>query len=102
VRSPASRSMRLKGAKQMNRDTNEDAGMSHAHRSPSGSPCGSETPEQLVQRWRDLREMLIRQLDMFETGGLTLHANNRNISGAAIADLKHSILEFDAMISGGR
>lgn len=60
-----------------------------------------ETQEQIVQRWRDLREMLIQQLEMFESGALTLRSNDVNISLTAIADLKRSILEFDALISGG-
>ena len=60
-----------------------------------------ETPDQIVQRWRDLREMLIQQLEMFESGALTLRSNNVNVSPVAIADLKRSILEFDALISGG-
>ena len=60
-----------------------------------------ETQQQIVQRWHDLREMLIQQLDMFETGALTLRSNGVNVSATAIADLKHSILEFDALISGG-
>jgi hypothetical protein len=59
-----------------------------------------ETQQQIVQRWHDLREMLIQQLDMFETGALTLRSNGVNVSAPAIADLKHSILEFDALISG--
>ncbi|CAN7251645.1 hypothetical protein LJR225_001166 [Phenylobacterium sp. LjRoot225] len=59
------------------------------------------THEQLAKRWRDLREMLIQQLDMFETGALTLRSNDVNVSEAAIADLKRSILDFDALISGG-
>lgn len=59
-----------------------------------------ETQEQIVRRWRDLREMLIRQLEMFESGALTLRSNNVDISLPAIADLKRSILEFDALISG--
>ena len=59
-----------------------------------------ETQEQIIQRWRDLREMLIRQLEMFESGALTLRSNDVNISLDAIADLKRSILEFDALVSG--
>ena len=51
-----------------------------------------------VQRWRDLREMLIQQLDMFETGRLTLTTAGADVSLPAIADLKRSILEFDALI----
>jgi hypothetical protein len=51
-----------------------------------------------VQRWRDLREMLIRQLDMFERGALTLHADRVDVSPEAIANLKREILEFDTLI----
>jgi hypothetical protein len=58
-----------------------------------------ETHPQVVQRWRDLRTMLIEQLDMFETGALTLRSNGANVSAEAIADLKHKILEFDALIA---
>jgi hypothetical protein len=58
-----------------------------------------ETQAEIVQRWRDLRTMLLQQLDMFETGALTLRSNGVNISADAIADLKRSILEFDALIA---
>lgn len=58
-----------------------------------------ETPADVVQRWRDLRTMLIQQLDMFETGALTLRAGGVNISTDAMADLRRSILEFDALIA---
>ena len=58
-----------------------------------------ETHAEVVKRWRDLRTMLIQQLDMFETGALTLRSNGVNISEAAITDLKRSILEFDALIA---
>jgi hypothetical protein len=79
----------------------EDAQMNHSHSLTNGQSAASETPEQIVQRWRTLREMLIRQLDMFQTGGLTLHSNNSDVSSSAIADLKTSILEFDSLISEG-
>jgi hypothetical protein len=58
-----------------------------------------ETQDQIVQRWRDLRDMLIQQLEMFESGALTLRSNGVDISPAAIADLRCSILEFDGLIS---
>ena len=58
-----------------------------------------ETHAEVVQRWRDLRTMLIQQLDMFETGALTLRSNGVNISAEAMADLRRSILEFDALIA---
>ena len=57
------------------------------------------TQAEIVQRWRDLREMLIRQLDMFESGALTLRSDGVNISPKAIGDLKRNILEFDALIA---
>jgi len=60
-----------------------------------------ETDAQILQRWRDLREMLIGQLDMFEKGSLILRSNGVDISAVAIADLKRSILEFDALITKG-
>lgn len=43
--------------------------------------------------------MLIEQLEMFETGALTLRSSGVNISADAIADLKQKILEFDALIA---
>jgi hypothetical protein len=62
----------------------------------------AETQDQIVHRWRDLRNMLAGQLDMFEAGVLTLRSNDVNVSEAAISDLKRSIVEFDALISGSR
>jgi hypothetical protein len=58
-----------------------------------------ETHVEVVQRWRDLRTMLIQQLDMFESGALILRSNGVNISADAMADLRRSILEFDALIA---
>jgi hypothetical protein len=43
--------------------------------------------------------MLIQQLDMFETGALTLRSNGVNISAETISDLRRSIGEFDALIA---
>ena len=54
--------------------------------------------QRTLQRWRDLREMLIRQLDMFESGALTLRTDQVDVSPAAVADLKREIIEFDALI----
>jgi hypothetical protein len=53
----------------------------------------------IVQRWRDLRQMLIGQLDMFDSGNIRLKADNVDVSAEAIANLKREIFEFDAMIS---
>src|SRR5207249_566023 len=98
---PASSRLRPTAGTPMSPTPNEDAEMANAHRSPTGLASAAEPREQLVRRWRDLRAMMIQQLEMFETGGLTLRSNEGNISDAAIADLKRHILEFDALISGG-
>ena len=58
------------------------------------------TPSEIVRRWRDLRTMLVEQLEMFETGALTLRSNRLDESAEAIGDLRRSILEFDALIGG--
>jgi len=82
----------------MKRRSTEDAQIKRDQAPHAALDAAARTPKEVVQRWRDLRGMLIRQLDMFETGGLTLRSNNVNISAAAIHDLKHDILEFDALI----
>ena len=53
----------------------------------------------IVQRWRDLREMLILQLDMFHSGNISLTSNSIDVSAEAIANLKREIFAFDALIS---
>jgi hypothetical protein len=52
----------------------------------------------VAQRWRSLRELLIQQLEMFETGRLTLHTGGVDVSHDAISTLRREILEFDALI----
>ena len=42
--------------------------------------------------------MLVQQLDMFETGRLSLKSAGVDIAPAAITKLKRSIDEFDALI----
>lgn len=84
----------------MRRPHDEDAQIRRDHAGHAAPGGGGRTPERDVQRWRDLRGMLIRQLDMFESGGLTLRANDVNVSSAAIRDLKRDILKFDALILG--
>ena len=54
--------------------------------------------EGVVERWRDLRQMLIHQLEMFESGALTLRTDQVDVSPGAMADLKREILAFDALI----
>lgn len=53
----------------------------------------------VVQRWRELRQMLILQLDMFDKGNLSLKSGGVDVSGEAIGNLKREILTFDALIS---
>jgi len=69
----------------VNADASEDAGTGHARRAPSGSTARSETRDQLVQRWRDLRELLIRQLSM-------LRSNDQDVSEAAIVTSERASL----------
>ena len=82
----------------MNRASSEVARRSQLRRPPARTPA-SVSHDLVMQRWLTLREMLIRQLDMFERGGLTLHSNDADISSSAVADLKASILDFDALIA---
>lgn len=68
-----------------------------------GSNCKGEpmeTQEELTARWRVLRQMMIEQLEMFQSGALTLRTAGVNVSEEAIADLKRKIHEFDVLISG--
>ena len=43
--------------------------------------------------------MLIRQLDMFDSGNISLKTNNIDVSGEAVANLRREIFDFDALIS---
>jgi hypothetical protein len=58
-----------------------------------------ETPAEIRERWRYLRDLLIDQLSRFESGALRLHANDVDVSANAIAKLKRNIMDFDTMIS---
>jgi hypothetical protein len=58
-----------------------------------------ETPREIIHRWRYLRDLLIDQLGRLETGALTIHTPDANVSPAAIAKLKQHILDFDQMIA---
>lgn len=53
----------------------------------------------IVQKWRDLRQMLIHQLDMFDTGSISLTSDNVDVSAEAMANLRREIFGFDALIS---
>ncbi len=43
--------------------------------------------------------MLMHQLDMFDSGSISLRSDSVDVSGEAMANLKREILEFDALIS---
>ena len=53
----------------------------------------------VVRRWRELRQILILQLDMFDRGNLRLKSAGVDVSAEAISDLKREIFDFDALIS---
>lgn len=58
-----------------------------------------ETPSEIRERWRYLRDLLIDQLSRFESGVMQLHANDKNVSAGAIALLKQNIQDFDQLIA---
>ncbi|HWE99430.1 MAG TPA: hypothetical protein VG248_06515 [Caulobacteraceae bacterium] len=53
----------------------------------------------VVQRWRQLRQMLILQLEMFDQGSLSLKSAGIDVSADAIRNLEREIFDFDALIS---
>jgi hypothetical protein len=58
-----------------------------------------ETPAEIRERWRYLRDLLMQQLDRFESGALQMHSNDENVSGGAVAKLKQNIKDFDELIA---
>lgn len=61
-----------------------------------------ETSTEIRERWRYLRDLLIDQLDRFESGALQMHANEENVSLGAIAKLKQNIIDFDQLIAASK
>jgi hypothetical protein len=57
-----------------------------------------ETPAEIRERWRYLRDLLIDQLGRFESGALQMHSGDENVSAGAIAKLKRDIKDFDELI----
>ena len=57
-----------------------------------------ETPAEIRERWRYLRDLLIAQLDRFETGAMQMHSDDENVSAGAIVMIKRHIKEFDELI----
>ena len=58
-----------------------------------------ETPVEIRDRWRYLRDLLIEQLSRFESGIMQLHAKDLNLSAEAMATLKKKIQDFDELIA---
>ena len=58
-----------------------------------------ETDADIATRWRYLRDLLIAQLDRFESGTLKIHSGEVDVSAAAITKLKRNIQDFDELIA---
>ena len=60
---------------------------------------GMETPAEIRDRWRHLRDLLIQQLERFESGAMQMHSADENVSAGTIVMLKRHVKEFDEMIA---
>jgi len=58
-----------------------------------------ETPAEIRDRWRYLRDLLTEQLGRFESGAMKLHGSDGDDSAGAIAMLKQHIQDFDELIA---
>ena len=58
-----------------------------------------ETQVEIRERWRYLRDLLIAQLDRFESGAMQMHSDGENVSAGAIVMLRRHIKEFDELIA---
>lgn len=58
-----------------------------------------ETPAEIRERWRYLRDLLISQLDRFESGDMQMHSAGENVSAGAMVMIKRHIKEFDELIA---
>ena len=58
-----------------------------------------ETQAEIRERWRYLRDLLIEQLERFETGSMQMHSDSENVSAGAIVMIKRHIKEFDQLIA---
>ena len=57
-----------------------------------------EAHSEVVKRWRYLRDLLIDQLERFESGAMKMHSDNVDVSSRVITKLKQNILDFDTLI----
>ena len=58
-----------------------------------------ETETEIATRWRYLRDLLITQLNRFESGSLKLHSADEDVSAGVVARLKKDIIDFDTLIA---
>ena len=58
-----------------------------------------ESPADIRERWRYLRDLMISQLDRFESGSMQMLSDEENVSAGAIVMLKRHIKEFDELIA---
>ncbi|ATC32948.1 hypothetical protein CA606_11750 [Caulobacter vibrioides] len=68
---------------------------------PDGAGTQMQTPAEIQQRWRYLRDLLRNQLARFEGGTLYVRSNAVDVSASAIATLKREVAEFDRLILAG-
>ena len=57
-----------------------------------------EAHSEVVKRWRYLRDLLIDQLERFESGAMKMHSDDVDVSSRVITKLKQNILDFDTLI----
>ena len=60
---------------------------------------GMETPAEIRERWTYLRDLLITQLERFESGAMQMHSADQDVSAGAIVMIKRHIREFDELIA---
>ena len=70
----------------------------------ASAPAGAyvramETPAEVREHWRHLRDLLIEQLGRFESGAMQMHSDEENVSAGAIIMIKRHIKEFDELIA---
>jgi hypothetical protein len=58
-----------------------------------------ETQAEIRDRWRYLRDLLLAQLERFESGTMQMHSGDENVSPGAVVMIKRQIKEFDELIA---
>ena len=54
---------------------------------------------EIATRWRYLRDLLIDQLERFESGKMAMQSDGEDVSEGAIKRIKKNIADFDQMIA---